>query len=60
MPIYQYECEKYGHKFELLKEIGESDNETKCPQCEAEHPRKVLSTFNTCSPGRNCVPRGGG
>ena len=60
MPIYQYECEKCGHKFELRRKIGESDNELKCPKCGAEHPRRDFSGLNTCSPNVAWLPRGGG
>ncbi|MCX5994750.1 MAG: zinc ribbon domain-containing protein [Chloroflexi bacterium] len=60
MPIYQYECEKCGHKFELRRKIGEGDNELKCPKCGAGNPQRDFSELNTCSPNVTWAPRGGG
>jgi len=64
MPLYQYECEKCGHKFEVQRKIGESDKELKCPKCGAEHPQRdysaAFNTFNACSPSGSWASRGGG
>ncbi|MFC1940740.1 FmdB family zinc ribbon protein [Chloroflexota bacterium] len=35
MPIYEYECPACGEKFELRRGIIDSDEEVKCPRCEA-------------------------
>ena len=32
MPIYEYECEECGLKFELMRKIGE-DNGVECTRC---------------------------
>jgi putative FmdB family regulatory protein len=60
MAIYQYECEKCGHKFEVQRKIGETDKELKCPKCGAEHPQRDYSGFNTCSSNVAWPSRGGG
>ena len=57
MPIYEYECEKCGERFEARRGINDSDAEVKCPKCEAKHPRRVLSLFATGgSSGGGCAP----
>ena len=60
MPIYQYECEKCGHKFDLRRSIDEVDSEITCPECGAKHPRRVISLYSTFSPSGGCAPIGGG
>ena len=60
MPIYQYECDKCGHQFELHRESNEDDKELKCPKCGAEHPRRFFSACNICPPAGGWIPRGGG
>ena len=42
MPIYEYECEKCGHKFEQLQKI--SDEPLKqCPECQQPALHKLIS-----------------
>jgi putative FmdB family regulatory protein len=60
MPIYQYNCEQCGHRFDLRRRIDESDSELKCAKCGCERPRRVISTFSTCSLAGSCAPQGGG
>ncbi len=44
MPIYEYQCEKCCHCFEILV-MGSDDEKTSCPKCG--HGRvKQLSQFN--------------
>lgn len=38
MPIYEYQCEKNGHEFELLQPIS-ADVVTQCVLCESEAQR---------------------
>jgi len=53
MPIFEYECEKCGERFEEYRHSMETDNKKdsalKCPVCGAPDPRRVFSTFGTCS-----------
>jgi putative FmdB family regulatory protein len=37
MPIYEFECEQCGHKWEELSPMGVSV--ARCPKCEALAPR---------------------
>lgn len=54
MPIYEYECTKCSEKFEVLQKISEGNEGLRCPKCDADAPRRVVSAF--CSGG----PKGAG
>lgn len=41
MPIYEYQCEKKGHHFELLQSMS-APRVTQCIHCESE-ARRVIS-----------------
>lgn len=56
MPIYEYECNKCGHKFELRRNIADSDKEIKCPKCGKKSPKRVFSVFGTASSSNSCTP----
>lgn len=74
MPIYEYECDKCGHSFELRRGIEERDGDVRCASCGAQGPRKVFSVFSSrmsgecsallgegcASSGESCAPLGGG
>jgi putative FmdB family regulatory protein len=53
MPIYEFECEECGERFEELVASGRS---AACPSCGFEHTRRLLSSV--APPGRQ--PRGAG
>jgi putative FmdB family regulatory protein len=42
MPIYDYECEKCHHRFELKKSYTE-DSAAKCPECKGKAGRIFTS-----------------
>ncbi|HEX6227983.1 MAG TPA: zinc ribbon domain-containing protein [Solirubrobacterales bacterium] len=52
MPIYEYECERCGERFEELVPGGELA--VRCPNCGSERARRLLSPLSP--PGRQ--PRG--
>ncbi len=56
MPIYEYECKKCDKKFELRRNIADSDKEIKCPKCGEESPKRVFSVFSTALSDSSCVP----
>jgi putative FmdB family regulatory protein len=60
MPIYEYECEKCGERFDYLSRIFEDEKEIKCPRCGTDKPKKLTSTFNRSTSSDSCLPRGGG
>lgn len=53
MPIYEFECEECGARFEELVAAGQS---AACPECGADRVRRLLSGVSP--PGRQ--PRGAG
>lgn len=53
MPIYEFECEECGVRFEELAAAGAV---VACPQCGSERTRRLLSPVSP--PGRQ--PRGAG
>ena len=42
MPIYEYQCEHCGHKFEKLQKISDEPLKT-CPQCSNHSLKKLVS-----------------
>lgn len=56
MPIYEYECPKCGHKFELRRSIAESDEEARCPRCGEERAKRAISVFGIASASGTCAP----
>jgi putative FmdB family regulatory protein len=54
MPIYEYECEECGERFEEL--VGVGAGTVPCPQCGSGRTRRLISAVSP--PGRQ--PRGAG
>jgi len=50
MPIFDFECRKCGHKFDLIISNAEKDK-AKCPQCGAMNLKQLLSSFSTARVG---------
>ena len=42
MPLYEYQCEACGHRFEVIQKFSDAPIET-CPKCEGV-VRKLLSS----------------
>lgn len=49
MPLYEYQCNQCGEKFEVRQAMGGDGSKLNCPKCQAGNPRKLFSTF--FSPG---------
>jgi len=49
MPIYEYQCTQCEEKFEVRQSIGEDGSGLNCPKCNAQNPKRLLSSF--FSPG---------
>ena len=45
MPIYEYECDRCGHRFEQVMKISESA--PACPACGLQETRKRVVPFRT-------------
>ena len=54
MPIYEYECRKCSHKFELRRSFTDRDSEIKCPECGEPNPKRIFSIFGTSNSGSGC------
>ena len=44
MPVYEYECNECGHRFEFL--LMRRDEKPVCEKCKSENLRRLLSTFS--------------
>lgn len=42
MPIYEFECQKCSNRFERLM-LSLDDKNPKCPECDHEDVRKIMS-----------------
>lgn len=58
MPIYEYECQVCGKKFEMFRSISDDDNKIVCPRCGCKESRRIFSAFSTGSSGGDCAPGG--
>lgn len=45
MPLYDYRCEKCGHKQEHLVKRDEVDSK-KCPKCDSDKYKRQVSSAN--------------
>ncbi|MFY9814143.1 MAG: zinc ribbon domain-containing protein [Dehalococcoidales bacterium] len=54
MPIYEYECQQCGRKFEYFLRSGGDENKVKCPKCGEDNPKRVVSSFNSKSADGSC------
>lgn len=66
MPLYEYECEECGERFETLVSAAKKDQTRTCPACGSKKTGRVPSTFavgtasksepqcTTCCPGGTC------
>lgn len=45
MPIYEFKCDKCGHKFQKLCPMDETGENLACPECDQKYPRKLISGF---------------
>jgi len=41
MPVYEYECEKCGHRFELIHSVND-EGRKKCPECKGKAKKCFL------------------
>jgi len=45
MPIYEFECESCGEKFEILARSGDQRG-IRCPSCSSHRVARVISIFS--------------
>jgi len=47
MPTYEFECKKFGHKFNLMESVAEHDkHREKCPSCSSTKVQSLISAVN--------------
>ena len=47
MPIYEFECKKCGHKFDMAESIKQHDeHHEKCPKCKSTEINSLVSAVN--------------
>jgi putative FmdB family regulatory protein len=59
MPIYEYECEECGHKFEELQKVGARKLKL-CLKCGRHKLRRVIDAPNVHFKGPGWTPQFGG
>ncbi|WP_054697404.1 FmdB family zinc ribbon protein [Syntrophomonas palmitatica] len=52
MPIFDFQCQDCGEKFDLMISNNEKDR-VKCPRCSSSHIKQMLSLFNTGSSSKS-------
>jgi len=45
MPIYEYQCTQCGEKLTVRQSIGEDGSQLKCPKCNADNLKRLISSF---------------
>lgn len=46
VPLYEFKCRSCGHRFEeLIGHHGADADKVKCPECEAERPQRLISSY---------------
>ena len=47
MPTYEFQCQKCGHRFNLMESIDEHDkHKEKCPECASAKIESLISAAN--------------
>ena len=49
MPLYEYQCEECGDRFERLVSLREAAQRSKCPKCGSKSVRKLMSAVASIS-----------
>lgn len=56
MPVYSFQCNDCGHKFDkFFFRIGQKENML-CPKCKSNQTTKQISATNTHSPEKESSP----
>ncbi len=64
VPLYEYQCQHCGQRFEKLVRLSELDRPISCPHCGSEQTTRQLSTFaartaSGSAPTSSCSTGGG-
>jgi putative FmdB family regulatory protein len=56
MPLYEYQCDNCGEKFEVRRPIHASDEPAPCPNCESTDAKRQVSLFMSFVKGADAMP----
>ncbi|MBM4333946.1 MAG: zinc ribbon domain-containing protein [Deltaproteobacteria bacterium] len=66
VPIYEYQCSKCSHRFEMIHGVLEKELKISCPKCGDSRPQRMVSSFSCggvkgsdIGPGSACGPKPG-
>ncbi|MBE9502493.1 MAG: zinc ribbon domain-containing protein [Dehalococcoidia bacterium] len=45
MPIYEYQCNECGERFEVRQSMGADGSDLNCPKCSGRELRRLFSSF---------------
>ncbi|MDH4266393.1 MAG: zinc ribbon domain-containing protein [Deltaproteobacteria bacterium] len=46
MPIYEYQCSKCAHRFEMIHGVTEKEPKILCPKCGDSRIQRMISSFS--------------
>jgi putative FmdB family regulatory protein len=46
VPIYEYQCPKCAHRFEMIHDASDKDRKIICPSCGDSKAQRVISLFS--------------
>ena len=55
MPIYEFQCEGCGEKFEEIV-FGNREDPVPCPECDSTSTHRLMSTFSWTGTGGSSSP----
>lgn len=59
MPIYEYDCQNCGTRFDTLRSFAQADLPMACSVCQSSNTKRALSLFNASSEGRVIAGKSG-
>ncbi|MDP3039991.1 MAG: zinc ribbon domain-containing protein [Deltaproteobacteria bacterium] len=66
MPIYEYQCSKCSHHFEMIHGVAEKEQKILCPKCGDSRIQRMISSFSCgglkeseAGPVAGCGPKPG-
>jgi len=53
MPVYEYQCQDCGQRFDMLRSMRDADEPAICKHCKSNQTRRAISAFFATSDGRS-------
>lgn len=51
MPVFEYQCQNCGKKYDIYHRSLNSQEEVVCPECKSKESRKLFSSFSASVEG---------